>query len=803
MAGKKIRLALAFVITCAFVGFGGRQADTGTIPTMPFVVKANSQFQNNSLKHVTSKYAIFGGAFSPRMYIELASGDVVAESKLDYDSLENDLPVWTWNTDKFGQCWTSNNFNTLEAIGNKWFATGYQNNYQTTVIDPIKGIYAKSSRIDDNNCKVTIFRDNPYRNLYSFGMNSSGTFSGMAFGGHYLILKGSGSQAFIIDIDSGVLKLVFNCKQYASNFKVSGDLVQYCNVIFDQKTLEIKYSNTEENTQMNLSGDYCYTWRLEKRNGIMKYVLRQYDLKTKKSNDFVFNLNGDSKTCRNIGSLFGVAKGLAYYYEGINGYLEVFDIAAGKAIFSVPANQAYYFSSGGDNDKQIVMTDGGSVYCFDIDKRELAWKKPIATGIVTIEESSMRLCMLAEGEDKTKIVDMNNPARQITLKTSDINRDSNLLYFSQGVIYTHIDGTTCSIKRYNWDGTSVDLPPIVQEDKERVQISCVMAVERVFLIKYDYREYGKKRVLWNFYELEDNQWKKRIEINNPYNYTLNNDYIVIALERKILIYNMEKKEKSYVEDTHDYSFVSIVGNQIVYYCEDLKDYEVFDIIAKKIVCRIEKCKYTGTDDSTFYFLGDKKIITVKDGVIKEIENNRIDSTINKSAYKVVCGMLAYNGKLLSLDGKIKQTLIQGGATTFYKKDNSLYVDDSIFSLNNADLVQCSTYTLTNKNNRIDLTNTGTIPIKGKFCLVDTNNDFPIVRLNGFKTFSVGPGKTVELANTSSGKRQLLAVNADAVIDMARFDFQQKPKIYDTFSGTNIDYDGTAWTISLWGKLEEK
>jgi hypothetical protein len=802
MSGRIMRWALALVIAFAFVGFGGDKTNSDSKPTIPFVVKANIQFQNLSLKRVTSKYVIFGSAFSTRMYIDVASGDVVPDSKLDYESLANEIPLWAWASDKFGECWTSNNFNTLESVIGKWLAIGYKNGYQITVIDPTKGIYAKSRCIDDNNCMVTIFRDNPYQDLYSFGLNSGGTFNGLAFGGHYLFLKGSGSQAIIIDLDTGVLKLVFNCKMYSSNFKVSGNLIQLCNVVLDQKTLEIKYSNTEDNTQMNLSDDACYTWRLEKRNGIMQQVVYQYDLKTKKTDDFVFNLNGDSKTRKSTGTLFGVTRGLAYYYEGINGYFEVFDLVAGKAILSVPANQTHPIFFGGDNDKQIILSDGGTVYCFDISKRKLAWKKAIATRNETIEENGLRLCMLAEGEDKTKIVDMNNQARKILLKTSDIDRDSRRFFFYQCAICTHIDGTTCSVKRYNWDGTTVGLPPMLQEDKERVPITFAMTGDRVFLIKYDYRQSDEKIYFGRFYELEDNQWKKFIELDNPYNYILNDKFLVIALERKILIYDLAKKEKTYIDDTRNYSYVSIAGNKVLYYCEDLKDYEVFDIMAKKIICRVDSCRYIGTDDSTFYFLSNKKVITITDGVIKEIENTRIDSTINESRYKVIGGMLAYDGKLLSLDGKIKQTLVQGGSTTFYKNENRLFVDDRMYSLTNADLVPCSTYTMTNDNSRTKLTNTGTHPIKGRFCLVDTNNDFSAVRLDGFKTFSVDPGKSVELISTSSGKEQLLAVNADAVIDMAKFDFPGKSKNADTYVGTNIDYDGTAWTLTLWNKKEQ-
>lgn len=802
MISRFYRIILILVIAAGFVGMDGGIAITDSPLTMPFAIKANgsSFYRQSNLFIVTNKYLITADMLHSRTFFDVETGQIVPEAEIDLNALLRDNFINPYTFGKHQYALTGMNFSEFKMIGSDLFATGCAGkDIETIMIDPLNDLFAKCDKSTEGFSKITIFKAGSNAEFLKFTVDSKSYFEYTLIANHLFI--SSDQACTVVNAENGKLELTFKLPGSGWSYGLSGEYLLFGNYVFNAETLDPIYKIPGESNRFAISGSVCYDWKND-QTGWAQYTINSHDLVTGKNSSCRLELTDPVDHPHfGSGSLFGVVAGLAYVYNGKTGCFEMIELETEKVVFSQKSNHEFSrFFSAGNNGKQVVFTDSGSIFCVDIQNKKLSWTKDFPMQFLPTEKEG--IYFHSYGENQIKYIDLRDPQKQIIMDISgpDAPRQE-FSYSGKSIISKYRDGGMTNFKRFGWDG-SVSVLPNVSVNAVDEYVEILETDYGIYLVKHT-----KNPNTAIVHKLEDKTWKTIFENQDLYHsFVFNERYVASRTDSsKLFIMDTMNGQQTIIDNVYGSYDDKILGRYFIG-CEQTFDnvYNrkpmVVDLLDKKIVYSPYRAFYLGYDDDACYFLRNKKIDIIKDGKTIEIDTTFSPRSSNSQEFNVFDGFLLSDGYIYSMDGKMKQRITNWPDFESFRHENGrLFFDNLGDAIVNGELVSCSSYTLTNANGIVTLTNKGKLPMKGKYCLVEANLDFPAVKLQNFCTFSVGPEKSIQLTKLDSGKLQLLAIQADGMIEAEGSNFAKYKYAYDTYIGSFIDFDGTAWTLSLWGK----
>ncbi|NTU60945.1 MAG: hypothetical protein HGA95_01235 [Caldiserica bacterium] len=798
---KNIGLVILLVITLSFP-CQTQPVESSTKPAMPFLINAESSNYRYQNLYINSNYAIFRGNFGGNMYIDLENGDVVPEKKVDYISIDNDPFAQRWLTIKEAYFQTAGGFYMINSDGLDTYAIGTgTKRCHIEVLDYRRGICARynGSSLNDYFC-YTIFLAGSGKELYTFNTDVYNAYPGLYVFGDHLAIK-LNSKVTVVDIETGKLELIVDVGGSSSFPRISGNLIQLWNVVLDSRTLEVKFK-ADASTVLSLSDNVCYTWETDWK-GSGNYSINAYDLSTRQTKTYKLSLSHRQYDGYYVpdGRLFGVVNGIAYFYNGMTGKFELVQLSSGLMQCERRFNPNSRGYNACDNGKQIVFSDGGTLFCYDTEKNSLAWEKQFASYWATVEKDN--LYSTPVGSDMVKYFDMNNPQKNLIIPIDKLNRpDVQLFSMPRCIIISQKIGNTIQMTRFGFDGSERELPVFMEVNGQIQYHCCLDAGGASYLI-------SNTKDLSRLYKLEEKTWKMVQDFEAAFfDFVSNDRYIVGQSQGKLYVFDT-KSGKSKIVDGHPrYDNLVFVGNYSIGY--QIQDgYTITDLALTKILNWSIYGHYIGFDEGKFWSLENKKITKLGlDGKTEEIETI-IPFSVDKSGpyadaiISVSNGLVMYKGILYSPDGRFCQRLTLDIDSNIWSKDEKILINYKSHGVVRAQLQPCSTYALKNVDGSVVITNTGKVAISGYYHLESTTPEFPIVRFGQKHTFAIQPGKSAELAKLDGSHQQLLAINANGFLDMDKTEVAPKQYKYMTYEGSQLDYDGTAWTLTLWGVQTDK
>ncbi|MBP7732794.1 MAG: hypothetical protein KA140_03405 [Caldisericia bacterium] len=796
-----IGLAIVLAITLSYPD-KTIQVASDTKPAMPFLIKADSSNHIKNRININSKYAVFRGDFGGNMYIDLESGDVVPEERVDYMSIDNDPLSPNWLIAKDAYFETADRYYMVNSDGLDSYAIGTDSkNSHIQVLDYRRGICARyNGNLMNEYSSVTVFKAGSGKELYTFNTDILNTdvynvYPGLSVFDNHLVI-GINSKVNIVDIETGKLELMFDAEGRSSYPRISGNLVQLWNVVLDFKTLEVKYKARGARTVLSLSDNVCYTWEIDEK-GVGKYTINSYDLSTRKIKTYNLSL-GHRQNDGYImpdGRLYGVVNGIAYMFNGASGKFELVQLSSGLLQCERKFNPLSRGYNACDNGKQIVFTDGGSMYCYDTEINTMVWEKKVSIHCLPAEEDNLYFSPLSS--DMVKYFDMNNPQKNLILPVEKLNRPNVQLFsMPKCIIISQKVGNTIQMLRYGFDGSEKELPVFMESNGEIQYHCCLDAGGASYLISYT-KEQSK------LYKLEGKTWKMVQDLENGYFGFVSNDrFIVGHSQTKLFVFDAKSGETKIIDGHPRLGNIVFVGNFAVDYYQR-GGFLVIDLALGKTLDLSLHRNYIGFDDGEFWTIQNNKITKIGlDGKTEELETKIPFKGNDDKTISIANGLILYRGILYTPDGKFCQQLTLNHDSSIWTKDQKVFINYLSHGIVRAQLQPCQTYSLKNIDGSIVINNTAKEKLTGYFCLGSATEDFPVVKLGQKHTFSVEPGKSIELAKLDGTSQQLLAINANGLLDMDKMDVSPKQRSYMSYEGSQLDYDGTAWTLTLWNKPQE-
>lgn len=795
---KKVVFVLTAIVTLTFSNTSKTlPVASDTKPAMPFLIKADSSNHIKNRININSKYAFFKGNFGSNMYIDLESGDVVPEERVDYISIDNDPLSPNWLTTKDAYFETASNFFKINSDGLDSYAIGTDSkNSHIQVLDYRRGLCARYNGRDlDDYFSVTIFNAVSGKELYTFNTDILNTgFQGypdLSVFGNHLVIR-INSKINIVDIETGKLELMLDVEGRSSYPRISGNLVQLWNVVFDFKTLEVKYKAKGARSVLSLSDNVCYTWEIDEK-GAGKYTINAFDLSTRKIKTYNLSL-GHRQNDGYImpdGRLYGVVNGIAYMFNGASGKFELVQLSSGLLQCERKFNPLSRGYNACDNGKQIVFTDGGTMYCYDTESNSMVWEKKFSIHCLPVDDDNLYFSPLSS--DMVKYFDLNNPQKSLTIPVEKLNRPNVQLFsMPKCIIISQKIGNTIQMTRFGFDGSQKELPVFMETNGEIQYYCCLDAQGSSYLITYANEQS-------RLYKLEGKAWKMLQDLEKGYFGFVSNDRFIVGNSQTNLLVFDTKSGKTKIIDGHPFlGKVVFIGDFAVDYYER-RGFLIVDLVLGKILDLSLHRNYIGFDDGKFWTIQNNKITKIGlDGKTEELETKIPFKGNEDETISIANGLILYKGILYSPDGRFCQQLTLDHGSNIWTRDQKLFINYMSHGIVRAQLQPCQTYSLKNIDGSIVCTNTGKEKLTGHFCLDKINPDFPVVRLGLKHAFNVDLGKSIDLAKLDGRIEQLLAINANGLLDMSKMDIAPKQRKYMSFEGSQLDYDGTAWTVTQWG-----